>query len=465
MKTTSPPGSPGDPAESVPHGSVVPDPKRAASPGQKAAWASGAIADVYMANVFSYLAMPIYNVALKVDATMVGWGMGLPRIWDALADVIIGFLSDNTRSRWGRRRPYIFAGGILSGLAFALVWMPPASASPTAIGAYFIAFGFLFYTAYSIFTVPWGALGLELTNDYHDRTNVQVWKTIAQAVGGIGLGWLWWLALRIGENEIEGVRYVGLIFGAIIVLAAIVPAVFCRERAQTTAHAPLSFWKAAGATFTNRSFLCIMGFTIFTIMGLFLVNAFALYINIYHVFGGKKEAVATLNGVANTIFQLAGLGLAPVVAFVARRLGKRRTLLAGLTFVGIGFASSWWTYSPAFPYLQIASLALISPGLSCLWILGPSMLADTCDRDAQTTGLRREGMFNASYVWCIKVGISLTLVLSGYMLSWSGFNPEIEVQPTGVLTSLRLLYAIVPVVFIGAAAACVLAYPKEDSSR
>jgi GPH family glycoside/pentoside/hexuronide:cation symporter len=208
-----------------------------------------------------------------------------------------------------------------------------------------------------------------------------------------------------------------------------------------------------------------MGFTIFTIMGLFLVNALALYINIYHVFGGKKEAVSTLNGVAGTIFQLAGLGLAPVVAIVARRLGKLPTLLSGLTFVGIGFASSWWTYTPAFPYLQIASLALISPGLSCLWILGPSMLADTCERDAQTTGLRREGMFNASYVWCIKVGSSLTLVLSGYMLSWSGFDPELEVQPDGVLTTLRLLYAIVPVVFVGAAAACVLAYPKEDLKR
>ena len=80
-----------------------------ASRGQKAAWATGAFADVFMANAFSYLAMPIYTVGLKVDPTVIGWGMGLPRIWDAVADVIIGFKSDNTRTRWGRRRPFIFS--------------------------------------------------------------------------------------------------------------------------------------------------------------------------------------------------------------------------------------------------------------------------------------------------------------------------------------------------------------------
>lgn len=457
-KTADAPPPAGAPVASDPGGA------RRASRGQKAAWSTGAIADVYMANVFSYLALPIYNIALKVDATMVGWGMGLPRVWDAITDVLMGYASDNTRSRWGRRRPYIFVGGILSGLIFALVWMPPASASPSAIGAYFIAMAFLFYTAYTLFAVPWGALGLELTDHYHDRTNVQAWKTVFQAVGGIGLGSLWWLALRIGDNEIEGVRYVGIIFGTIIAVAAIVPAIFCRERAPTSVHVRFSFWKAIRETFTNRSFLCIMGYTVCVIMGLFLVNAFALYINIYYVFGGAKESVSTLNMVANAIFQVAGLALVPVVAFTARRIGKRETLLCGLSLVAVGFAASWWTYTPAAPYLQIATLALISPGLSCLWILGPSMLADTCARDAQATGLHREGMFNASYVWCIKVGISVTLVLSGYMLKWSGFDPELAVQPTEVLNTLRLLYAVVPVIFVFGAAGCALAYPYGKDS-
>lgn len=452
------------PTPASPAAEAAPAKPFTASRGQKAAWATGAFADVFMANAFSYLAMPIYNVALKVDATMVGWAMGLPRIWDAIADVIVGFKSDNTRTRWGRRRPFIFGGGILCGLMFALAWMPPASASPTMIGYYFLAISFLFYTAYAIFTVPWGALGLELTDDTHERTNVQAWKNVFQAIGGVFLGSMWWLALRLGDNEVEGVRYVGVIFGILIAACAIVPALVCRERVQTEAHAPLSLVQAARATFTNRSFLCIMGFTLLVIMGLFLVNSLALYINIYHVFGGKKDEVSTLNMIANGVFQVAGLALTPLVAWAAKRMGKQRALLSGLALVCVGFASSWWTYTPASPYLQILSLSLISPGLACLWIIGPSMLADTCEADSTRTGLRREGMFNASYVWAIKAGISLTLILSGYLLKWSGFDPALEQQPESVLHALRLCYALIPVVCVAGAMACVLAYPKPKTA-
>jgi GPH family glycoside/pentoside/hexuronide:cation symporter len=435
-----------------------------ASRRQKASWATGAFADVFMANAFSYLAMPIYNIALKVDATTVGWAMGLPRVWDAIADVIVGFKSDNTRTRWGRRRPFIFVGGILCGLLFALAWMPPAQASTTVIGAYFFAISILFYTAYAIFTVPWGALGLELTDDTHERTNVQAWKNIFQAIGGVGLGTMWWLALRLGDNEVEGVRYVGVIFGLLIAACAIVPAVLCRERVQTNAHAPLSLVQAARATFTNRAFLCIIGFTLLVIMGLFMVHSLALYINIYHVFGGNKEEVSTLNMIAGGAFQLTGLAFTPLVAYAAKRLGKKSALLLGLVLVCVGFASSWWTYTPDSPYLQILSLSLISPGLACLWIIGPSMLADTCDTDAQSTGLRREGMFNASYVWSIKAGISLTLILSGYLLKWSGFDPALDQQPESILHVLRLCYAMIPVVCVAGAIACVIAYPAPKPS-
>jgi GPH family glycoside/pentoside/hexuronide:cation symporter len=418
-----------------------------------------------MANAFSYLALPFFNVILKVDATMVGWGMGLPRLWDAISDVLMGNITDNARSRWGRRRPFIFIGGILSGLMFALVWMPPAAATPTVIGAYFIGLSLLFYTAYTLFSVPWGALGLELTDDYHDRTTVQVWKVVVQGIGGTALGYLLPLSLNIGKDPVEGMRYVGIIFGTLIAVAAIVPAIFCRERVHVEAQARLSYWSTIRATFANRSFLCIIGYTTFTVIGVFLVNSFAFYINLYHVFGGEMNASSMLGGHANAIFQWAGIALAPVVAIVSRRLGKRATLLTGFSLVAVGFASSWWTYTPSAPYLQLVSLALISPGLGCLWVLGPSMLADTCAHDSETTGLKRAGMFNASFVWSIKVGISAALILSGYMVKWSGVDPELAVQPTGVLVNLRLLYATIPVFFLFCAACFVFAYPKRRGEK
>ncbi len=430
----------------------------------KASWASGAIADVFMANAFSYLALPIYNVALKVDPAFLGWAMGIPRIWDAIADAFVGNWSDNTRSRWGRRRPFIFFGALLSGMFFALMWMPPAAAGPGVVGLYFLGMSILYYTAYAVFTVPWGALGLELSDNYHERTNVQAWKNFFQAFGGIFLGSMWWLSLQMGETEVEGVRWVGLIFGVVIAVAGVLPAILVRERTVDPSREKLPFLRALKDTFKNPAFLCIVGFTLCIIFGVFVVNAFALYINILHVFGGDKAGVSALNFVMNAVFQVVGLAMSPLVAGVARKLGKRQTLAAGLVFIMIGFGVSWWTYTPAMPYLQGVSLALISPGLACLWIIGPSMLADVCDLDELKTGLRREGMYSATFTWTIKLSIALTMVLSGYMLNWAGYDAAKEAaQAPGVVDRLRILYMIVPASTSALGLLFVFLYPLTES--
>jgi len=430
----------------------------------KAAWATGAMADVFMANSFSYLALPIYNVALKVDPVMLGWAMALPRIWDAFADPLIGNASDNTRTRWGRRRPFIFFGALASGVCFALVWMPPAAAGTTTIAVYFLLMSLIYYTAYTAFTVPWGALGLQLTNDYAERTNVQGWKNVFQSTGAAFLGVLWWLSFRLGDNEVEGVRWVGLIFGGLIVLAGLVPVIFLRESGAGLSQPKIPFWPSVKSTFRNRAFLCVVGFTLCTVFGIFTVNAFALYINILHVYGGDKEAVSSLNMVMNAVFQFSGLAMTPLIVYASHRLGKRHALGAGLCLVIVGFLASWWTYTPVAPYLQGVTLGLISIGLACLWIIGPSMLADVCDLDELSTGRRREGMYSASYSWAIKGGIALTMLLSGYMLKFSGYDAVLEAaQAEGVVDRLRLLYMTVPAGLCVLALIFVYLYPLTEA--
>ena len=416
-----------------------------------------------MANAFSYLAFPIYNVALKVDPAFLGWAMGIPRIWDALADVFVGNTSDNARTRWGRRRPFIFVGALLSGLFFALMWMPPASSGVKVIGWYFLGMSILYYSAYAVFTVPWGALGLELSDDYHGRTNVQAWKNFFQATGGIFLGALWWLSLRLGSDEVDGVRWVGLIFGVLIAGFGILPALLVKERHAGIAREKLPFFRALAGTFRNRAFLCVIGFTICIIFGVFAVNAFALYINIVYVFHGDKGEVSSLNFVMNAVFQLVGLAMTPAVATVARQLGKRPTLASGLALIIVGFAASWWTYTPSAPYLQGVTLALISPGLACLWIIGPSMIADICDVDELKTGLRREGMYSAAFAWSIKLSIALTMILSGYMLNIAGYDAAREAnQLPGVVERLRLLYMFVPMAMASLGIVFVFLYPLSE---
>jgi len=432
------------------------------SRGKKSAWALGSIADVYMTNALNYLAFPIYNMGLGVDPRLLGWALGLPRIWDALSDPLMGNISDNTRTRWGRRRPFMLIGAVLCAVMFALIWSPPTGWSPTAIGWYFMGMTFLYYTAYTVFAVPWGALGLELTTDYNERTRVQAYRTVIQAVGGLGLGTMWVLAQKWGGgNDVAGVRYVGLAFGALILVCGIVPAVLCRE---TLRHGQdkIAFWPAIRATFSNKVFLLLIAVTVCVMLGIFMVNSFAVYINTYYVFGGDKSGVARLNMYANFAFQGAGIALVPVISAVATRIGKKKTLVGGLLLVVIAYGTSWWFYTPKNPWLQLITLALAAPGLSCMWTLASSMLADICDLDELRTGRRREGMFGASYSWACKAGIALTMILSGYMLNWSGFDAAVEVQPEQVLTNMRLLYMLVPMGFVGLAALLIAFYPLTE---
>ena len=223
---------------------------------------------------------------------------------------------------------------------------------------------FLYYTAYTIFMVPWGALGLELTSDYNERTRVQAYRTVFQAIGGLGLGTMWVLAQKWGGgDDVVGVRYVGIAFALLILVCGILPALLCREAHQQN-QSSIRFWPAVKATFSNKVFLLLIAVTICVMLGIFMVNSFAVYINTYYVFNGDKEGVARIGMYANFAFQGAGIALVPIITHIAARMGKRKTLIGGLALVVIGYASSWWLYTPINPWLQMIPLALAAPGLS-----------------------------------------------------------------------------------------------------
>ncbi|AQQ72238.1 Glucuronide permease [Limihaloglobus sulfuriphilus] len=427
----------------------------------KLAWGSGALADAMMANVISYLALPIYNIALGVDPRWLGWAMGLPRIWDAISDPVLGNISDNTRSRWGRRRPFIFVGAILSGIFFAVLWMPPASFSARAMGYYFLVTSFFFYTAYTIFVVPWNAMGLELTTDYDERTRVQAYRTFMQSIGGLLLGTLWWLSIKIGGegNEVYGVKIVGIIFGVYVMITGMLPAIFCRSQISVPSQKKIPFIAAITTTAKNKTFILLGAIMFFLLIGLFLVNSFSNYINIYYVFGGSKEGTSKIAMIANFVFQTTGIGLVPLVSYLAVRFGKKRILLAGLTSVMAAYFTTWFFYTPKAPYLQLISLGMMAPGLSCVWVITASMLADICDVEEYHTGLRREGMYGAAFSWIIKAGIAFTLVGAGYMIDFSGYDSSLAMQTEDTILKMRLLYMLVPVAFIGTSFILVCFYP------
>jgi len=427
----------------------------------------GAVSDVLMANIIFQLAMPIYNIELKVSAALIGLAISVPRLWDAFTDPFMGNISDNTRSRFGRRRPWIVVGSLLAGVFCALMWMPPATLGPNGHFIYFLIVSMLFFTAYTVFSVPYNALGFEMTSDYDERTSVMSYKTFVMNIGStLFLPWVYKMCFipAFGGTVLQGARTVGIIIGVLIFVFGLLPAILCRERMQSQDQGKIKLLPALKCTFKNKSFLMVAGIVFCILMAIFLAFPLMMYINLSVVFAGEgldaaKQSFATLNGIYNTVYGALGLVAVPIINLLSRRFGKRHTLIAGLLMVASAFALSPLLFSARFPYLQLIIAILASPGLSCVWVLTSSMLADVCDEDELNTGLRREGMFGAAFGLLVKFGLAGVMALSGIIIQWSGFDSEVVTQSAHTVGFLRFFFAAAPLLFLAVAIILTVKFP------
>ena len=424
----------------------------------KAAWGVGGVVDNLMMNGTAMLLLPIYNIALGVNPIWLGYAMLLPRIIDVIIDPMIGNWSDNTSTRWGRRRPFIAVGGIIAAIACILLWMPPLHWDKNGLLAYAAFFSTALCAGYALFSIPWSALGYELTTDFHERTRVMAWRLYFAYAGGLALPWLYKLALLpifspqdTGglPNEVYGVRWVGLMVGVVCLAAALIPAWFCREPVQLVKQPHTSMREALALTFRNGPFLLLSGVVVVVISGLILSGPFLLYLNIYYVTDGNKDLAGTLGGWGGTLGQILGFASTPLLVAMATRIGKKNAMLIGQGAAMVGYALSWICITPAMPYLQLLPAILIFPGLNSVWLLSQSVMADICDIDELHSGKRREGMFGAAMALIFKFSMAFAPVLVGYMLFWSGFRENLSTQSESTIFAMRIFYAGIPVICLG----------------
>ena len=168
--------------------------------------------------------------AFGMDPFLAGLLGGLPRLFDAITDPIMGFISDNTKSRWGRRRPYIFVGAILSGILFALMWQLDENNSQTYNFWYFLILSLVYLLGNTIFSTPLIGLGYEMTQDYNERTRLMAFSQIVGQLAWMIVPWFWVLIANpnLFESQAVGVRQLSLFVGGICIVLGILPAIFCR---------------------------------------------------------------------------------------------------------------------------------------------------------------------------------------------------------------------------------------------
>jgi len=425
--------------------------------GQLAAYGAGGIIPIALFNIAGILVGLMGNISLGLSAFWLGLILIVPRLWDALSDPVIGHLSDNTRTRWGRRRPYLLLGGILVAVFFVVMWWIPKGDMvrtwfPTDTGyqafqlVYILITLLLFFTAVNIFEIPHGALGMELTNDYHERTRLFSAKSFVGNLFAMSTPWLFALANTerfrgTGGNEADGMRYVSILIAAIIIPLSFWWTAKLREPgfAKASKQEKTPFWKDMKRTFNNKNFVNLT-LTIFTLaMGFNFVNLLGSYIPIFYVFGGDKVAGARLLGINGTIWAITGVLAVFPLNWISPKLGKRNTLVLAMILMSLAQLSKIICYNPHHPYLVLIPTFLLSAGMLFFFTLGSSMVGDICDEDELKTGYRAEGSYYAIFWWFIKMGTALASFVAGVLIVFTMFDQTQVTRVDSLQGSIREL--------------------------
>ncbi|MFO7615604.1 MAG: MFS transporter, partial [Bacteroidales bacterium] len=410
-------------------------------------------------NIAGILVGLMGNISLGLSAFWLGVILIIPRLWDAVSDPIIGHFSDNLRTPWGRRRPLLLAGGILVALFFVLIWWVPKGEMvhawfPTESGfqafqlVYILISLLLFYTACTIFEIPHGALGMEMTTDYHERTRLFSAKSFVGNLFAMSTPWLFWMANReifrgTGGNEADGMRYVSLMIAAILIPLSFWWTYKLREPGfvRVAKQPKTPFWKDMKHAATNRNFI-MLTLTIFTLaMGFNFVNLLGSYIPIFYIFGGDKVAGAYLLGINGTVWAVTGVLAVFPLNWISPKIGKRSTLVIAILLMVAAQLSKIVCYNPSYPYLIIIPTMLLSAGMLFFFTLGASMVGDICDEDDLKTGKRTEGSFYSIFWWFIKMGTALASFVAGALIVFTQFDQTQVTKVDALQGSIRELKA------------------------
>jgi GPH family glycoside/pentoside/hexuronide:cation symporter len=607
---------------------------------QKAAYSVGMLVNNLQAAALPAMVV-ILNLGLGMDALWVGFIGAIPRIFDAISDPLIGYISDNTRTRWGRRRPFIFAGALSAGLIFALMWQLPSgyidilSKTPVrghqafslneipveyndaggavlrydaeeqkdasfvfygpqtlalnedsaeganlegfptvevnvtipqtqtfqvvlkeaevagvadgeswqielssnesekgnghlfkfnlnelekitaagnqegnnlldihAVGSIslllsgiegsgaatvhslklkkdhgfyvyyfwlFMAMSILFFLTYTVYATPFVAFGYEMTSDYHERTRLHAFANTVGQLAWLGVPWFYAImSSSLFRDTVHGARTLAIAVGIVVALFGIIPAIFLRER-KTAAPVKqaskgigenmVEFFKGLGTTLKCNPFVKLCATTFLVFNGFQLGMSFSIYVMIYYLFNGNDGDAGKLMGWFGMLTSIATLGVIPLTGLIATKIGKRKTFMITISLSLIGYMLKWVGYNPDHPYWLLIAAPFVAFGTGSLFTLMGSMISDVCDYDELKTHQRREGVFGAIYWWMVKVGMALAGLLTGVLLTVSGFDVAMGAgQTQETLFFIRLFDVGIPIVTSAIALAIMASY-------
>lgn len=408
----------------------------------------------FMLMLISLYLMKFATDVLGMAPAVMGGILLLSRVSDAVTDPLAGYWSDRTRSRWGRRRPWMLVGAVPVGICFALIWSPPTTGAggvpPTLwMGAAVLGF-FLFRT---IFALPHDALAAELSTDYLERNRI---FGIRRAIWGLGAISVFVALAFVGKSEepralLAWIAGVGAIATTLAMLGT---AVFIRERPDHQGRGSRSPLAAITQVLSNRNARILLGVFFLQQIGVGGVMVLAAYYAEY--VHDEPEMLAPMMGL---VFVGSVLSI-PLWLRLGRRFEKKTLLLWAMTAVG-ACLSSLGLVAAGDRVTLYGICALAGLAVGALDVLSPSLQADVIDSDEVATGERKEGVYFAGWHLAAKTALGVASLLGGLALSVIGLQPGTPPSPEAV-SALRLSISLIPGV---AYAAGILLFTRFGLTR
>ena len=423
---------------------------------QKVGYGLGSFLDMWGHWLYSSFANLVFNIFLGVAPGLISTAMMVKTLMDAASDAAFGWLSDNTRTRWGRRRPFMLVGGVLAGVGLPLLFAVGRDWTQTQYFIFMLVSLLIYAPVMSCFNMPWVSLGSEMTPDYHDRTAVFQIKNAIQKLPELAMFFAAQFATLSIFNGADGKPDILLgaqvytsILGAIMVAVSLAMFLLVRERyyekVVVTQTAKVPFRDTLYRTLKNKPFRVLLGSMLAYSMATAMVGTLGFYLTVYYVCKGDVAMGARWNsamGLSGMAFGFAGIFF---FGTIAKRYGKRAGMMAVLAGAIAAFIGDWWFYNPELPFLQLFASGCVAFTGAGFWTIYGSMLADVVDHDELQTEQRREGSFAACQSWISRAGIAVGSGASGWILQSTGFVSQAAVQSENVLFVMRLLMSGVPV--------------------
>jgi GPH family glycoside/pentoside/hexuronide:cation symporter len=394
-----------------------------------------------------------------IPAAIAGIVFWIGKLWDAVTDPLAGFLSDRTRTRLGRRRPWMLAGAIPLFLAMWFFFTKPAFEEPWALAVWATFALMLLNTAYTAVNIPYNSLTPDLTDDYNERMSLNGWRFGFAVVGTmIGAAAVQPIVAAFPTQR-AGFSFAGAVLGAVMALTALVTVVSVREGPHSRAPVPKEgFLETFAVVFKDKAYLVVLFTYALHLTGLAFVQGVLVY---YFKWLYRDEGAATL---AMVILLVVAMAFIPVSVLVSKRVGKKRTyqvcfaILAVATLAVGAFAHR---LGMGFFYGAMVFAGIgIGFGYAAPW----AMLPDVVELDALRTGKRKEGAFYGVWTFMNKVGAALAAGLSGIALQAAGYDPSLASQGDSTLLAIRTLIGLVPALIFLAALLLVERYPIDEKS-